>query len=121
MVKRLLLGTFVLFFWLIAGLTVALPFILTLSVGLGLLPPHSFPFPYRPFQTLLAVSLPLSLLTGLRWIGGVRLERIRFHLQTNAPPLSKRNAPLAGRDNKKGSSTRTRTWNLAVNSLLEGC
>lgn len=96
MVKRLLLGTLVLFFWLIAGLTVALPFILTLSVGLGLLPPHGFPFPYRPFQTLLAVSLPLSLLTGLWWYGfpqwwiGGAMEGIRLHLETHAPRLKQK-------------------------------
>jgi hypothetical protein len=65
MVKRILSGYFVLFIWGIAGLTVALQFTITLEVGIGLLPPDSFPLPHHPFQTLLAVSLPISLMTGL--------------------------------------------------------
>lgn len=89
-VKRFLLGSLVLFVWVIAGITLGLPFTTTLAIGAGLISPEGYPFPHETFQWVLGISVAVSVLSGLWWYDlpdwrvGSALERIRLRLEKSA-------------------------------------
>ena len=85
-VKRLSVGYGFLLLLMFVSLTLALPFVLTIIVGLGLLPPDGFPFPRGIFKAVASLSVAITLVVGLRWLWfpshwlDAHLAALRSHL-----------------------------------------
>ncbi len=83
---RLVFGYGFLLVVLVAGLTIGFPFVVTLGVGLGILPASGFPFPHRPFLITALISVPITAAVGARWLCfpwpwlDARLARLRLQL-----------------------------------------
>jgi len=85
-VKRLLVGCGFLLASMLAALVLGFPFVLTIAVGVGLLPPDGFPFPRDIFKIVAGLSIVATLVVGLRWLWfpsrwlDTRLAQLRSNL-----------------------------------------
>jgi len=69
-IKRYALGYGLFFAFILIGMTLGGPFILTIAVGLGLLYPDGYPvFPRGAFKIASVASAMISLAIGLWWLG----------------------------------------------------
>lgn len=66
--KRLLVGYGFLLALMFAAITLGFPFVLTIAVGIGLLPPDGSPFPRDIFKLVAVSSVVVTLAVGLRWL-----------------------------------------------------
>ena len=67
-IKRLASGYGFFFLLILAGVTVELPFVIVVTVGMGLIAIDGFPFPYDVFRLASIISVGITLVVGLRWI-----------------------------------------------------
>ena len=94
--KRLLAGYGFLLALMLAAITLGFPFVLTIIVGIGLLPPDGFPFPRDIFKTVAGLSVGVTLIVGLRWLWfpsrwlDARLAQLRSDLLRSKNLLSLR-------------------------------
>ena len=66
--KRLAHGYLFIFLWIVIGITFALPFILTISLGLGFVYPAGLPFPPARVEFILLAAIIITLIFGLKWL-----------------------------------------------------
>ena len=66
--KKNLLGYFSLFLLILIGLTLALPFILTIALAIGFIYPAGLPFPPARTEIFLLFSIIITLIFGGLWI-----------------------------------------------------
>ncbi len=96
LIKRILLGYLVLFAWVIAGITIGLPYTTTIAVGAGFISPDGSPFPQETFHWAFGFSVTISILSGLWWFGlpewwiGSALETIRLRLEKSGSRLKQK-------------------------------
>jgi len=67
-IKRLASGYGFFFLLILAGVTVELPFVIVVTVGMGLIAIDGFPFPHDIFQLASIISVGIAFVVGLRWI-----------------------------------------------------
>ncbi|NOZ72333.1 MAG: hypothetical protein GXP38_10560 [Chloroflexi bacterium] len=67
-IKRLLIGYGFLLSLVLIGLSFGLPFVLTASIGLGLIYPAKVPVSHEIFLAISILSVSVTVIVGLRWL-----------------------------------------------------